>query len=106
MKKIKTAQGKLRANLRNKKGAEAAEAGEELARLAADILRYDGDVKDGDNKGQKVRDQKDFKQWAEDLKKAGETVAKHAKAGKWDDADKEKDNIGRTCSNCHDVYDK
>lgn len=43
MKKIKTAQGKLKANLKNKKGAEAAAAAEELAKLAADILRYDGD---------------------------------------------------------------
>lgn len=38
--------------------------------------------------------------------KAAENLAKHAKASKWDDAETEKDNVARTCSNCHDVYDK
>lgn len=106
MKKIKTAQGKAKANIKNKKGAETAAAADELAKHAAEILRFDGDVQEGDNKGKKVRDQKDFKEWAEALKKASENLSKAAKAGKWDDADTEKDNIGRTCSNCHDVYDK
>lgn len=106
MKKIKTAQGKAKANIKNKKGAETATSADELAKHAAEILRYDGDVKEGDNKGKKVREQKDFKEWAEALKKAAENLSKAAKAGKWDDADTEKDNIGRTCSNCHDVYDK
>jgi len=106
MKKIKTAQGKVKAHLKNKKGADTATAAEDLAKHAAEIMRFDGDVKEGDNKGKKVREQKDFKEWAEALKKAAENLAKHAKAGKWDDADTEKDNVGRTCSNCHDVYDK
>lgn len=106
MKKIKTAQGKAKANLKNKKGAETAAAADELAKLALEILRFDGNVEEGDNKGQKARDQKDFKEWAEALKKASENLSKAAKAGKWDDAETERDNIGRTCSNCHDAYDK
>lgn len=105
MKDVKQAQGKMRATIRNKRGADAAAAADEMAGHAAKILLYDGDIAEGANKGKKARDQKDFQGWAGDLKAASEELAKQAKAGKWDKVNVEWEKVGKSCKNCHDVYD-
>jgi len=105
MKDIKATNGKMRASLKSKRGAETETAANDLAKHAEKIVKCDLDVKAGETKGQKLRDQKDFKGWAEDLKKAAEALAKAAKDGKWDDAEKEKDKVGVSCKSCHDKYE-
>jgi hypothetical protein len=104
-KQVKGAWNKLKINGRKKMGDQAAAAADELAKVAVQILRYDGQVLNGENKGRKARDQKDFKQWVADLKKYAEEYATHARKGDWDKADKSKDQINETCGACHDEYE-
>lgn len=105
MEDIKTAWNKLKINARKKMGDKAAEAADEIAALTPKILRYDGEVLTGDEKGKKAAEQKDFKKWVEALKKGAEDYSKYAKKGDWDKADKAKDEINETCGDCHDVYE-
>ena len=95
MEEIKTSWNKLKINARKKMGDNAAECADEIAKASEKILRYDGEVLKGDEKGKKARDQKDFKEWVEALKEAAENYSKYAKKGKWDKADEAKDKIKR-----------
>jgi hypothetical protein len=101
---IRAAWNKAKANIRNKRGEETGKNADELAKLSAKILLSDTAAKAGKNKGKKLREQKDFQDWANELKTAAEELSKQAKAGKWDKVDVEKEKIGKTCTNCHDVY--
>ena len=102
---IKIQWGRVRATIRTKKNEDTAKNADELAKMAAKIVLSDSVAKAGPNKGKKLREQKDFTGWANDLKAHAEELSKQAKAGKWDKVEVEKDKIGKTCSNCHDVYD-
>jgi hypothetical protein len=102
---VKDAWNKLKINHRNKRGEQAAASADSLAGTSPKILRYDGEVLKGDNKGKKARDQKDFQGWAADLKKHAEEYARHARKGDWDKAEKSKDKINETCGHCHDAYE-
>ncbi len=103
--KIKKAWNKLKINARKKMGPQAAKYAAELDELAPEILKYDGLVLTGENKGKKARDQKDFKEFVKNMQKYAKDYAKYAKKGKWDKADKAKDGISDTCSGCHDLYE-
>lgn len=105
MDEINTSWNKLKINARKKMGDKAAEAADDMAKASEKILRYDGEVLKGDEKGKKARDQKDFKEWVEALKEAAEDYSKYAKKGDWDKADTAKDKINETCGNCHDIYE-
>lgn len=102
---IKKAWNKLKINARKKMAPQAAKYAAELAELAPDVLKYDGLVLTGENKGKKARDQKDFKEFVKDMQKYAKEYAKYAKKGKWDKADKAKDALSDTCSGCHDIYE-
>lgn len=102
---IKLQWGKVRATIRNKNGDGTSKGADELAKMAAKILLSDTLAKAGPNKGKKVREQKDFQGWANELKAAAEEISKQAKAGDWDKVEVEKEKAGKTCKNCHDVYD-
>ena len=105
MEDIKTAWNKLKINARKKMGDKAAESADEIAKLAPKVLRYDGEVLEGDDKGKKARDQKDYKKFVEALKEAAEDYSKYAKKGDWEKADKAKDAINQSCGDCHDKYE-
>lgn len=79
---------------------------DKIVELAAKLPGYDGDVKEGENKGKKVRDQEDFKKFVEDFQKAAADYAAHVKAGDWEKADAAESKIGAGCKSCHDVYRK
>jgi hypothetical protein len=102
---VKDSWNKLKINHRNKRGEQAATAADNLAKAFPKLMRYDGEVLKGDNKGKKAREQKDFKGWADDLKTNAEEYAKHVRKGDWDKAEKSKDKINETCGACHDVYE-
>jgi hypothetical protein len=105
MESVETQWNKLKIHARNKMGDKAAAAADEIAKLAPELLRYDGNVLEGDNKDKKARDQKDYKDWVAALIKACEEYSKHAKKSDWDKADKEKDKINETCGDCHELYE-
>lgn len=105
MEEIKGAWNKLKFDNRKKMGDKAAESGDTIAEAAAKIMRYDGEVLKGDNKGKKARDQKNFKEWVEALETAAKDYSKYAKKGDWDKAGEAKDRINESCGNCHDVYE-
>jgi cysteinyl-tRNA synthetase len=105
MEEIKTSWNKLKINARKKMGDKAAENADEIAAVAKKILRYDGPVLEGDNKGKKAREQDDYQKWVEDLEKAAKDYAKHARKSKWDKADEARDKINETCGACHDAYE-
>ncbi len=102
---VKDSWNKLKIHHRNKRGEQAATAADTLAKAFPKLMRYDGEVLKGDNKGKKAREQKDFKGWAEDLKTNAEEYAKHVRKGDWDKAEKSKDKINETCGACHDAYE-
>jgi hypothetical protein len=104
MEEIETAWNRLKIHARNKMGEKAALAADDIAAKAPTMLRYDGKVLKGDKKGEKARDQKDYKDWAAALEKAAKEYAKLARKGDWDKADKEKEKISTSCSDCHDPY--
>ncbi|MCZ7606321.1 MAG: c-type cytochrome [Planctomycetota bacterium] len=79
---------------------------DKIVELAAKLPGYDGDVKDGENKGKKVREQEDFKKFVEDFQKATADYAAQVKAGDWEKADAAESKIGAGCKSCHDVYRK
>ena len=85
------------------KGAAAAD---KIAELSDKLMGYDGNVRGGDHDGEKVRDQADWKKFAEDFKAAAEEYSKLAKAGEWAKAGDSQPNIGDGCGNYHDVYKK
>jgi hypothetical protein len=105
MEAVETQWNKLKIHARNKMGDKAGAAADEMAKLAADILRYDGKVLEGDKKDELARDQKDFKDWVAALIKACEEYSKYAKKSDWDKANKEKDKINETCGDCHELYE-
>lgn len=105
MEEIKTSWNKLKINARKKMGDKAAENADEISKVSDKILRYDGEVLKGDQKGKKARDQKDFQDWVAALKKAAEDYAKHARKSDWDKAEAAKDRINETCGDCHDLYE-
>ena len=105
MEAVETQWNKLKIHARNKMGDKAGAAADEIAKLAPELLRYDGKVLEGDKKDQKARDQKDFKDWVAALIKACEEYSKHAKKSDWDKAEKEKDKINEACSDCHGAYE-
>jgi hypothetical protein len=102
---VKDAWNKLKIHHRNKRGEQAAGAADNLVKTAPKLMRYDGDVLKGDNKGKKAREQKDFKGWVDDLKTNAEEYARHVRKGDWDKAEKSKDKINETCGACHEVYE-
>lgn len=104
-KEVKDAWNRLKINERKKMGEKAAEAADIIAKAAPKMLRYDGKVLAGENKGKLAREQKDFKQWVDDLKKHAEEFAKHARKGDWDKAGASREKINETCGACHDVYE-
>lgn len=103
---IKAAWNRLSINHRRKMADRAAEAADELIKLSAKVLRYDGEVLKGDNKGKKAREQADFKGWVADMKKHAETYAKHARGGDWDKATTARTDIDKACKACHDAYEE
>jgi len=102
---VNTAWNKLKINARKKMGDKAAAAADEITEAAKQMLRYDGEVLNGDEKGKKARDQKDYKDWVKALEEAATDYAKFARKSDWDKADAAKDKINETCGNCHDVYE-
>jgi hypothetical protein len=105
MEAVEKAWNKLKIHARNKMGDKAAAAADEIAKLSADLLRYDGNMLEPENKEKKARDQQDYKDWVAALIKAAEEYSKHAKKSAWDKADKEKDKINETCGDCHEKYE-
>ncbi|MBZ0136625.1 MAG: cytochrome c [Planctomycetes bacterium] len=105
MEEIEDAWNKLKFDNRKKMGDKAAESADTIAEAAVKIMRYDGEVLKGDDKGKKARDQKDFKEWVEALEKAAKDYSKYAKKGDWDKASEAKDKINESCGNCHDAYE-
>lgn len=105
MKKVKTAWGKLKKNARNKMGPNASKYAKELEELAPQMLKYDGPVLTGENKGKKARDQKDFKEFVKSLQTHAKEYIKQVDEGKWEDSGSSKDGIGDSCSNCHKNYE-
>lgn len=103
---VKAAWNRLSINHRRKMGDRAAEAADELVKFADKILRYDGEVLKGDKKGEKARDQDDFKGWVSDMKKHAEAYAKHARKGDWDKATTARTDIDKSCKACHEVYEE
>ncbi len=102
---VKNAWNKLKINDRKKMGERAAEAADVIAASAAKVLRYDGKVLKGDNKDKPAREQKDFKDWVDAMKKHAEEYAKHARKGDWTKAAASREKISETCGACHDVYE-
>ena len=100
MQDIKSSWGSLGRNAKardaEKTGADAAE----LVKHARGIMGYDANV----SEGKKVRDQDDFKKFAEDFRKSAEEYAAFVKAADWKGADDKQATIGDGCSNCHDMY--
>jgi hypothetical protein len=105
MEAVEKAWNKLKIHARNKMGDKAAAAADEIAKLSAELLRYDGNMLEPENKDKKARDQQDYKDWVAALIKAAEEYSKHAKKSAWDKADKEKDKINETCGDCHEKYE-
>jgi cytochrome c556 len=105
MEEVKTSWNKLKINARKKMGDKAAECADELAAAAPKILLYDGLVLTGDKKGEKARDQKDYKDWVAELEKQAKEYSKHAKKSDWDKAKAAQDKINEVCGACHDVYE-
>jgi hypothetical protein len=105
MEAVEKAWNKLKIHARNKMGDKAAAAADDIAKLSADLLRYDGNMLETENKDKKARDQKDYQDWVAALIKAAEEYSKHAKKSAWDKADKEKDKINETCGDCHEKYE-
>lgn len=95
----------LKINARKKMGENAAKGADDIAALAPKILRYEGPVLQGKNKGKPARHQKDFQKWVKELKEAAEDYAKHARKGDWDKAEDARDRISDTCADCHDEYE-
>ncbi|MCC7507860.1 MAG: cytochrome c [Planctomycetes bacterium] len=104
-KEVKDAWNKLKINDKKKMGEKAAEAADVIAAAAAKVLRYDGKVLKGENKDKLAREQKDFKDWVDAMKKHAEEYAKHARKGDWTKAAASREKINETCGACHDVYE-
>lgn len=105
MEEVKTSWNKLKINARKKMGDNAATCADELAAAAPKILLYDGLVLTGDKKGEKARDQKDYKDWVAELEKQAKEYSKHAKKSDWDKAKVAQDKINEVCGACHEVYE-
>ena len=88
---------KLKLNARSKMGDKAAEAADALAAAADKMLKYHK---------KEVREAKDYKDWAAELKKQAQEFSKAAKKSDWKEADKAKDKIATACNDdgCHSKY--
>jgi hypothetical protein len=105
MNDIQRAWNGLKIHHRNRRAEQAAQQADRIVELAEKGLRYDGEVLKGDNKGKKARDQADYKEWNEDMRKGAEDFARYARAGDWDKAATARERINNSCGNCHDVYE-
>jgi len=79
---------------------------DKIVELAAKLPGFDGTVRDGENKGKKIRDQDDYKKFVEVFQKAAADYAAQVKTGDWEKADAIQGKIGEGCESCHDVYKK
>jgi len=105
MEDIQRAWNRLKIQHRNRRAEQAAEQADIIAKSIEKVLRYDGDVLRGANKGQKARDQRDYQRWANDMKQGAEDFARHARRGDWDRAATAREKINESCGNCHDAYE-
>jgi soluble cytochrome b562 len=102
---VKGEWNRLRIMERRRMGERAAEAADKLVELAPQMLRYDGEVLRGESKGEKAREQKDFKDWVDSFRKQAEEYARLARAGDWDKAAEVREEVNKTCNACHDAYE-
>lgn len=106
MKAMKVVWETLKVASKKQDGKKAASEADALRKMGPDMLKYDGkaDVPDKSNKGGKVRDQKDYKEWVKKFVKGAKDFAKAARKGDWKAATKAQNAIRETCSDCHDSY--
>jgi cytochrome c556 len=105
MNDIQRAWNRLKILHRNRRAEQAAEQADEIAKLAPKVLRYDGEVLKGRNKGEKAREQRDFQRWAADLQRGAEEFARQARRGDWDRAAVAREQINKSCGDCHELYE-
>jgi len=99
---IKTSWNALQKAAKDKNAEKAAAEGQALEGHARKILGNDSK----NAEGKLVREQEDFKKFAEALRKAAEEYAALAKDGEWTKAAEKQTAIGDGCADCHDVYKK
>lgn len=95
MEQIKEHWNKVKLNTRKKMGDKAADAADELVKLAPDVNRWEK---------KEAREDADYKKWVEALKENAEKFSKAARKGDWEAAGEAKEKIGETCGDCHDVW--
>ncbi|MCB9933382.1 MAG: c-type cytochrome [Planctomycetes bacterium] len=103
---FKAAWKNLRAQAEARDQEKTQAEADKIVALAAKLPGFDGDVRDGENKGKKVRDQADYKKFVENFQKAVAEYAAQLKAGDWEKADAAQGKIGEGCESCHEVYKK
>lgn len=103
---LKDAWKNLRAHATEREQEKTQAEADKIVELASKLKGYDGEVKSGEQKGEKVREQQDFKKFCEDFAAAASEYAKLVKAGDWEKTDAAQGKIGEGCKSCHDVYKK